>query len=470
MAIKTKIKAFNHQGKGIGNYNGKVYFIPDTIPEEEISFEIIDEKKNYGLGKVTEFLTKSKDRITPNCPYYQKCGGCHLSHMKYEKQLEFKKATLIDILRKYSDIEIEPKLIAPRSNFNYRNKITLKIMNNKWGYYKEESHNFVQIDSCLIAKDSINKIIKNNSLFNIKNGEITIRTNQDNEILININTKDKINLDLDKLSGLNIIGVILNNNLLYGQKSLTQKVGEYSFQVDYNSFFQINLEILSEVLKILNQKKYRNALDLYCGVGTLGTALNKQKLIGIESSNSSIKNAKINNKLNKQKNTYVLGDSSKLKEIDEDIDVVVVDPPRSGMNKPTLRHLLEQKPKEIIYMSCNPVTLASDLKELKKYFNIKEVYLLDMFPETYHIETLIFLELKKEKLIDLHMHTTYSDGTDSLPELLKKCEEKNLALISITDHDGVEAYFELYLKKLKNIFLDKLLLVQNIKPFIMIKH
>ena len=535
MAIKTKIKNLNHQGKGIGNYNGKVIFIPNALPGEEVEFELINEKKKYGTGKVVNYLTTSKDRITPSCSYYYECGGCQLSHLKYEKQLEFKKDTLINLLKKYADLDIVPRVIKSKP-FNYRNKITLKVINYKWGYYKEKSHQLVEIDNCLLAKEAINKLLENKKFLKIKNGELIIRCNHFDELLIQIKSKSKVEVDIEGLSKLNVIGIILNDKPLLGQKYLIEKINNLNYQINYENFFQLNNEVLKEVFNILNNKTYNTVLDLYCGAGTLGIAINKQKLFGIESSKSSIASAIVNNKLNNQNNAYIVGDASKIKDIDN-IATVIIDPPRSGMNDKTLNHLLDKKPKEIIYMSCNPITLARDLKELKSVYEIKETYLLDMFPQTYHIESLVIMNFKEhnkiyqfeaiieknpemdatyikvpidikkefgkgrlkvtaqfddvlydgsivnmgiknddgsicyiigmpkeirkkinkeagdsikaiikehaEKYVDLHMHTTYSDGTENVIELLKKCEEAKFSLISITDHDSVEAYFEL---------------------------
>ena len=163
-----------------------------------------------------------------------------------------------------------------------------------------------------------------------------------------------------------------------------------------NSFFQINLEVLSKVFEIISKNNYNNIIDLYCGVGTLGIPINKNKLYGIETSNSSVKDAITNAKINNQNNNiYILGDSSKISEIKDKIDMIIIDPPRSGINKQTMNHLLKSNIKEIIYMSCNPHTLAKNLNLLKEKYIIKESYILDMFPQTYHIESITILTIKQ---------------------------------------------------------------------------
>ena len=396
MAIKTKIESLDHQGRGISRIDGKIVFIPNSLPSEEVMIEIIQDKKNYSIGKVTNYLKTSEKRIDPKCPYYEKCGGCHLSHINYDNQLNYKKETLINIIKKYTEIDINPKIIPSDFEYGYRNKITLKIVDGKWGYFKEDSHQLVAIKNCLLANEPINKVIENKDLFYFKNGEIIIRNNDNDEILISIKTKDKIDVNLDELKRvIKLVGIVINDKLVYGKHHFIQDVNNKRYQVNYDSFFQINLKILSEVFKILSKKEYNKVIDLYCGVGTLGLGIKSQKLYGIETSKSSVENALINNKLNVQNNIYLQGDSSKIKEIDEKVDTIIIDPPRSGINKETLNHIIDKAPKEMIYMSCNPMTLARDIKLLKDDYKLYETFLVDMFPQTYHIECLVIMSKKE---------------------------------------------------------------------------
>lgn len=396
MTIKTKIEALDHQGRGIAHLDGKIIFIPNALPDEEVQIKITGDKKNYALGEVTNYEKQSDKRVIPACPYYDKCGGCHLSHLADPEQVLFKKDTLINIFKKYVGLEINPEVIKPTQVSGYRNKITLKIIKGKWGYYSANSHQFIPIQKCLLAKPAINNIIANQKLFKINNGEIVIRVNYKNELLISINTKDKNEIDPDELiKDQEIIGIIINDQLFYGKDHFEEVIDQNIYQVSYDSFFQVNLNILKEVFKILNNDNYASVLDLYCGVGTLGIAMNKDKLYGIEISASSIQNALINNELNRQNNLYILGDSTKIKEINDQLDTVIIDPPRSGINKETLDHIIKKQPTKIIYMSCDPMTLARDLKFLHDEYQLNQIYLLDMFPQTYHLETICFLIKKK---------------------------------------------------------------------------
>ncbi|MDD4407276.1 MAG: class I SAM-dependent RNA methyltransferase [Bacilli bacterium] len=394
-----KIESLDHQGRGITYSNGKVVFVENALPTEEVLIKVLEDKKKYSNAIVTKYNSYSKERIDVECPYYDICGGCNISHLNYENQLKFKEDKLKNILLKYSNLNVSPKVIKSDNEFYYRNKISLKINDNKWGYYKENTHNHIEINHCMISKESINKILKFKNLFNIKNGEITIRSNYNDEILINIETDSKYEIDINKLKKDNkIAGIIANDEVIYNQDFFFEKIDEYLFKVNYKSFFQVNFNILDKVFELIKQKEYQNIIDLYCGVGTLGIPIKKEKLYGIEIT-PSINDAVYNCRLNKQKNnSYILGDSSKIKEIEDDIDLIVVDPPRKGIDNKTLDHIIAKKVSNIIYMSCDPITLSRDLNMLKEHYEIKSVYLFDMFPQTYHIETVVFMERIVKKI------------------------------------------------------------------------
>ena len=316
MNIKLEINNYDHEGKGIARYNNKVVFIPNTLIGEVVEAEITNEKKNYFEAKVTKFLTISEKRIKPICPYYDKCGGCSYLHLNHLDEEKIKTNNVINIINKYANLNINPIYVESTNEYFYRNKIELKIRDNKWGYYNAASHDFVEIDKCYIAKESINKIITNKDCFNIQNGEITIRSNYNDEIIIKVETSEEYSIDVRKLTLNNkIVGIIANNKLIYGEEAYIEKVGKYLFKVNINSFFQINLNILEKVFDLLKLGNYQTLVDLYCGVGTLGIASNKTKLYGIEIIPEAIKDAIINSKINKQDNLYLLGDSSKIAEI-----------------------------------------------------------------------------------------------------------------------------------------------------------
>ena len=260
---KVKIQKLDDQGRGIGYLNNKIIFIPNTLIEEEVLINIRKETSKYYEGEVIEYLNKSNNRIEVKCPYYNSCGGCNIMHMNYKDSIDYKHNKLKNILKKFSNINNDIEVKENKDIFNYRNKIELKIINKEWGYYNSKTHNFIKIDNCLLAKHSINKVIEYKTLFNINNGNITIRSNYNDEIILVINTEDKININVDKLKTINkLVGIIINDKIYYGDKYFIEKYKDLYFKVNYNSFFQINEYITNKMIDILNDNiKGTNLLD-----------------------------------------------------------------------------------------------------------------------------------------------------------------------------------------------------------------
>ncbi len=395
-----KIEKLDNFGRGICYVNDKITFVTNALPDEIVNIKITKESKKYNEAIVTEYLKKSPKRIASICPYYEECGGCNLLHMSYSDTLKFKKDKLENILYKYAKLTKDIEII-PSKDLNYRNKVTLKISQNKVGYYQESTHKIVPITICSIAETSINDFIKDIKYLNIKNGELVIRSNYNNELLLWIKTKENINPDFAYLkSHHKISGIILNDKPIDGESSYIELINHQLFTVSYDSFFQINRDICSKLFNLINEYIGSNEviLDLYCGVGTLGinASVNAKKTFGIEIVKNAILNAITNSKINKRKNIYyMLGDASVcLPKIKEHINTVILDPPRAGLDKITLNTLIEFKPEKIIYVSCDPMTLARDLNELKDYYNIDLIKGLDMFPYTSHVECFCVLNLR----------------------------------------------------------------------------
>ena len=398
---KLLIEKLDNTGRGISYYNNKIIFIPNTLPNEEVIINITKESKKYYEGEVIEYLKTSPLRIEPLCPYYNTCGGCNLLHTPYNETIKYKKNKLQDILHKYANIDKDIEIIPSKNELNYRNKITLKIKNNKYGYYQESTHKLIEIDNCLLAEPSINNFIKDIKYLNIKNGELVIRSNYNKELLIHIISKEEITPNIEYLKKKHkIVGIIVNNKTIYGESSFVEIINHLYFNVSYDSFFQINRYICSILFDLVKENINDNevVLDLYCGVGTLGiNVANKSKrLYGIEIVKNAVLNAITNSKINKRNNiSYMLGDVSKcLPKIKDNIDTIILDPPRAGLDNITKKTIIDFKPTKIIYISCDPITLARDLKELKEYYLIKDIKGLDMFPYTYHCESITILERK----------------------------------------------------------------------------
>lgn len=394
-----KIEKMDNKGRGITFIDNKITFVPNTLPGEEVNIKIVKESKKYNEGEVIEFITKSDKRREGICPYFGLCGGCELMHMTYEDTISYKKEKLESILYKYVHIEKDIDIIKSDKILNYRNKITLKVENNRYGYYKNNTHSFVEVDECLLAEDAINRFIKDIEYLNIKNGEVTIRSNYNEELLIYIKSKEKVEVNYDYLKSKHrIVGIVLNDNTIFGDSSFVEIINNMYFQVSYDSFFQVNRNICSKLFNLILEeiKEKETVLDLYCGVGTLGINAKKyaSKVFGIEIVKNAILNAVTNAKINKRDNMYyMLGDVSKnIMKIKDKIDTVIVDPPRAGLDSITKKTILNFKAKKIIYVSCDPMTLARDLNELQSVYNIISIKGLDMFPYTQHCESVCILE------------------------------------------------------------------------------
>ena len=401
MNIKNNIEivSIDDQGRGIGYIDSKITFIPNSLIGEIVDIDIIKETSKYNVGKVINYVKKSDKRVEIKCPYYDKCGGCNLLHMEYQDQIEYKYNKLKSILKKFAGIDKNIDIIKNDNQFGYRNKIELKIKEGLWGYYNSSTHDFISINNCLLAKDSINNVIENKKYFSISNGSIIIRSNYNDEILISINTNEPIDINIEDLkSTIKLVGIVLNDKIYYGEKYFIEKFNNRFFKVNYNSFFQVNSYITNEMIRILSENVYgKNLLDLYCGVGFLGQVIdyNFDKIYGIEINKESILDAIKNADLNNINNTfYISGDSSKLINIKDKIDTLIIDPPRTGLVKNLVNDVINIKANNIIYISCNPITLSRDLSILKDYYVINKIYLLDMFSNTYHCESITVLEMK----------------------------------------------------------------------------
>ncbi len=386
------IEKLDNHGRGICYINNKITFIENALPNEEVEIKITKENKKYNEGIVTKYIKKSSKRIEPKCPYFEECGGCNLLNTTYEETIKYKKDKLESIMSKYAKINKNIDIIESQNTLNYRNKITLKVINNKYGYYVSNTHKLVPINNCLLAEQPIKEFIKDINKLNIKNGEVIIRSNYNEELLIVINTKDKINPDIEYLKeNHKIVGFIVNNEIINGDNKFIEIINNKMFQVSYDSFFQINRYICGKLFELINDniKEGETILDLYCGVGTLGLNANKaKKIYGIEIIPNAIINAITNAKINKQNNAYyMVGNTSKcINKINDKIDTIIIDPPRSGLDEITRNTIIDMKPNKILYISCDPMTLARDLNILKEYYNINLIKGLDMFPYTYHVE------------------------------------------------------------------------------------
>ncbi|MBQ7031147.1 MAG: class I SAM-dependent RNA methyltransferase [Bacilli bacterium] len=398
--MKVEVIKFDNSGRGIGYLNDKIIFIPKTVPGDIVDVEIVLEKKNYLEGRLVEVITPSKLRQKPICPYFNECGGCDLMHISLSESLEYKLNKVNDILKRNKiDYEVT-KIIKSECPYNYRDKVTFKIVDGKIGFFQTDTHKLVEINYCYLCKDAINNVIKDIHTLNIKNGEVIIRCNYNDELLLSLNTQDKIDNIETLINEHKIVGIVNNDKCIYGEDYFIDKINDYLFKVSYNSFFQVNPYICSELFKLIEKytDKSNNVLDLYCGVGTLSivASMNAKNVLGVEINSNAIIDANLNKTLNKRNNVDFICEDTKniLNKITSDFDTIILDPPRSGVVQKVLNKIMEVNPDKIIYVSCDPNTLARDLKLLEEKYIISNFKLLDMFPETEHNESIVVLEKK----------------------------------------------------------------------------
>ena len=409
--MSYKIERLDHQGRGITYINGKIAFVKDTLPGEEIELKIIKENSKLIEAEPTSFLKESQLRVKELCPYYKECGGCNLLHMPYEEQIKYKQSKIVDIMKKYADInsEVIKQIVPCDRQFHYRNKVTLKVR-EKIGYFKEKTYELIPIEKCLLVNDKINEIIKilngYTNLSNIK--EVVIKSFTDKETMLIIYLQeDEINAKLLDYLSKHVDNIIVydNNKKIIkriGKSNIIARLKEKQFKIGANSFFQVNmdqtLKIYDKIAEYLSENENSTVLDLYCGVGSIGlySVSNYANLIGVEIVPEAIENAKTNAKLNSMENTkFLVGDTKTiLMHSNYKADTIIVDPPRAGLDKSVIEDIKKINPNMLIYLSCDPITLARDLKLLSDLYDVEELIPYDMFPNTHHVETLVKLTKK----------------------------------------------------------------------------
>lgn len=392
--MQVHIDRMDHFGNGIGNINGKIIFVKGALPGETVDVTITKDKKSFMEGNINTIIYKSSKRVEPFCKYFGVCGGCSLCHLNYENTLEYKKERVKNILSKFDIPKIN--VIRNENDLYYRNKIELKIVDCKLGFYEKSTHNLIEIKECKVTKKSINKSFEFVKNMKLENANVTIRANYNDEVLIIIDSKEKpVILNPEDYK---IVGIVLNDKCIYGQDNFMEKINNLFFTVSYNSFFQVNNYINLELFNLIKENIVgKTALDLYSGVGTLSIVASKvvDKVYSIEVTQNAVKNALINAKINKCDNiNFILGKvEDKIGFINDKIDTIIVDPARAGLDKKTIEVINNICPQRIIYVSCDTQSLANNLVDLANY-EIKKFYILDMFSYTYHIECFCILDRK----------------------------------------------------------------------------
>lgn len=377
-------------GNGITRIDNFVVFVPYALKDEKIKVKIIKLNKRFATGKIEEIIIKSDRRECVKCKSFNECGGCSFLHLSF---LEEKKKK-ISFINKLFNTNI--KEILTNNEYNYRNKATFHVKDGKIGYYSENTNDLVEFDNCLLLDDRINKIyntLKNMNLSDIT--EVVVRTSKKNIMVIFKGEKENFNIE-ELINKINIDSIYLNDKLIYGNAYIIEELSNVKYSIYPNAFFQVN----TENMKIMYDKVKEYAgsgdklLDLYCGTGTIGIYLkdNFREVTGIEINKEAILNANINKNLNNLNDiNFICGDASIAKN--NNYDVIVVDPPRSGLSKKVIDFLNKSNAKTIVYVSCNPKTLKRDLDLLSEY-KMKKLECINMFNKTKHCEVITALDRK----------------------------------------------------------------------------
>lgn len=428
-----EIKKAGINGEGIGYYMRKPIFISGCFPGEAVEC-VLHDKGRYYTGELKKIIKKSNKRMKPKCQYQGKCGGCALMPLKYLQQLLIKKQLLEEALNKYAGYkgEIE-EVVGCNSFFHYRNKCNLPIVESEGklvnALYKTDSNTPVIIDECILhdrkieeIRKSILRVFNNHDypLFSNKTKEgarhLVIRGFENEYQMVLVTGKEEIPLEiiseLEDIDGLVSIyqGINTKKNpvtmmpdklkLLSGSETINMKLKDYWFKLNPQAFFQLNYETAERIYDYVNsliEEKCQTIVEAFCGIGAISLYLHDraEKVIGIDLDRSAIKNARENCWLNEIDNVeFMAEDAGKaLKKIlkERSIDVLVVDPPRTGLSDDFIETVMSVDIERIIYVSCNPATLAKNLGILKKKYDIETVRPYDMFPNTPLVETVVSL-------------------------------------------------------------------------------
>jgi 23S rRNA (uracil1939-C5)-methyltransferase len=434
------------EGEGIAKINNYTIFVEGAIKGEKCKILILKITASHAFGKILEIIEKSKFRCEPDCDTYKRCGGCSMRHIDYDKTLDIKQEKVQNLINKTLDNKVEVQKVLGMGNpYNYRNKAQYPVGIDKngkpiFGVFAKRTHEIVPVKECHIQKKISSEIAEfilsemekfNVSVYDENTGKglvrhiitkVGIQTNEIMVIIV-INGKEMpheltlANNIIDKFPEVRTVVKSINTkntNVIMGDKNeaivgrgyITDRLGDYIFKISPMSFYQVNpiqAEALYNIgIEKANITKNDIVCDLYCGIGTIGIFASKfaKKVYGIEIVKQAIEDAKINANLNNIDNVeFICGDvedafDELIKKEKVKPDVIIVDPPRRGLDEKTIENIMKLKTGRVVYISCNPATMVRDLKMMEEMYEVVEVQPVDMFPFTSHTESISVLKLK----------------------------------------------------------------------------
>ena len=421
--LRCKCVDMSVDGQGIARAGDLVIFVKGMIKGEEADVKIIAEKKNYSFGIIDKLIVASPHRVISDCPIAYKCGGCDYRHIDYRYQLELKKGVLINT---FPDLKVHD-IEACDDPYYYRNKIQIPCADHKMGFYRKFSNDIVEFDDCLIESKIANEMIKDlkGLLLNTKKERyirhVLIKVGKMTGEVMLAFIVNSFDVDLSDVTTFMtskypmIRSVIMNLNdkktnvilgdeerVLFGEDHIYDEFDGIKVRLSLKSFYQVNhaqmlkLYHLAKTLSEVDENK--DVLDLYCGIGTISMYMSRfaRHVTGVEIVKQAIENANDNARMNDIHNVdFVLADAGK--DMDKYIkgkDIVILDPPRKGVSKELIESLKKNQTRKIVYVSCNPATLARDLELFKDTYKLNDIYPVDMFPYTIHTECVTSLDLK----------------------------------------------------------------------------
>lgn len=430
------ITDMNNEGNGVCRIDNTVVFVIGGVTGDECTVKIIKMTKKYSVAVIDEMISPSPYRITPLCPY-KRCGGCVFHNVTQEYELEIKRRIVEGaFLRAGLSVPVEKTYGG--SFCGYRNKAQFPVGYDKngrlsFGYYAKRSHDIVFCEKCVIANPEFTDIAKTVCASAEKHGitgydelsgkgvlrHICMRSGKSGVMLTLVVNADalpfarEISEEITKahpcVSGVYVNVNKENTNVIYGDKfihiygdeKLTDILCGREFEIAPSSFYQVNHDcceaLYDKAAELIAAGSGKTVIDLYCGVGTVGlcAAKNAKKLIGIEIVPEAVENAKKNAEINGMKNAeFRCGDSSIIREAADRADIIIVDPPRKGLDEKVINAILDIKPEKLLYISCDPNTLARDLKILLEHYAADKAYPFNMFPRTSHVETVVLMTKK----------------------------------------------------------------------------